>query len=84
MILVKQRKCRRYSFSNFFPSISFKTWTSSLLRFYLLQNLESSSELKANDKSVETKPQPDAEVKVDIIPREAKDESNVSQANVII
>ncbi|XP_021827187.1 protein TPX2 isoform X2 [Prunus avium] len=42
------------------------------------KNLESSSELKANDKSVETKPQPDAEVKVDIIPREAKDESNVS------
>ncbi|BFG25229.1 hypothetical protein CerSpe_115020 [Prunus speciosa] len=44
------------------------------------KNLESSSELKANDKSVETKPQSDAEVKVDIIPKEAKDESNVSQA----
>ncbi|PQM34759.1 protein TPX2 [Prunus yedoensis var. nudiflora] len=42
------------------------------------KNLESSSELKANDKSVETKPQSDAEVKVDIIPKEAKDESNVS------
>ncbi|XP_016649120.1 PREDICTED: protein TPX2 [Prunus mume] len=45
------------------------------------KNLESSSELKANDKSVETKPQSElipAEVKVDIIPREAKDESNVS------
>ncbi|CAB4273353.1 unnamed protein product [Prunus armeniaca] len=49
------------------------------------KNLESSSELKANDKSVETKPQSElipAEVKVDIIPREAKEESNVSQANV--
>ncbi|KAH0983383.1 hypothetical protein GBA52_010560 [Prunus armeniaca] len=45
------------------------------------KNLESSSELKANDKSVETKPQSElipAEVKVDIIPREAKEESNVS------
>ncbi|ONI17147.1 hypothetical protein PRUPE_3G140300 [Prunus persica] len=45
------------------------------------KNLESSSELKANDKSVETKPQSElipAEVKVDIIPRVAKEESNVS------
>ncbi|VVA28483.1 PREDICTED: TPX2 [Prunus dulcis] len=49
------------------------------------KNLESSSELKAHDKSVETKPQSElipAEVKVDIIPRVAKEESNVSQANV--
>lgn len=51
-----------------------------------LQNLESSSELKANANSLETKPQSEItpELKEEAIPSEAKEESRASQVNMVI
>ena len=52
----------------------------------ILQNLESSSELKANANSLETKPQSEVtpELKEETIPREAKEESLAIQVNMVI